>query len=140
MPPKEVFISHSSQDKEITARIAETLRNHRIPVWYSATNIRGAQQWQDEIGKALKRCDFFLVLLSNNSIASEWVKRELAYALNHGQYTENILPILLEGCDYESLSWTLGSFQMIDLARNYEEGCRDILNTWGFGLDLDKLR
>ncbi len=140
MPPKEVFLSHSSHDVEVTTRIAETLRNHGIPVWYSATNIRGAQQWQDEIGRALKRCDFFIVLLSNHSIVSEWVKRELSYALNHTQYSEKILPVTLEFCDYESLSWTLGSFQMVDLMRDYEDGCRSILNTWGFGLDVDKLR
>jgi hypothetical protein len=140
MPPKEVFLSHSSQDREITQRIAVTLRNHGIPVWYSATNIRGAQQWQDEIGRALKRCDFFIVLLSNQSIASEWVKRELSYALSHGQYTENILPISLEQCDFESLSWTLGAFEMVDLAGDYTEGCRNILNTWGFGLELERLR
>ena len=140
MPPKEVFLSHSSQDREITERIAVTLRNHGIPVWYSATNIRGSQQWQDEIGKALRRCDFFIVLLSHQSIASEWVKRELAYALNHGQYTENILPVLLENCDFEYLSWTLGSFEMVDLTGDYAEGFRHMLNTWGFGLDLEKLR
>lgn len=140
MPPKEAFLSHSSQDREITERVAATLRNHGIPVWYSATNIRGAQQWQDEIGKALKRCDFFIVLLSNQSIASEWVKRELAYALNHGQYTENILPVLLEPCDFESLSWTLGAFEMVNLTGDFAEGCRNMLNTWGFGLDLERLR
>lgn len=139
MPPKEVFLSHSSQDGVITARIAETLRNHGIPVWYSATNIIGAQQWHDEIGKALKRCDWFMILLSNDSIVSRWVKLELAYALNHSQYYEKILPVTLEDCDYESLSWTLDSFQMVDLNHDHEAGCRDILNTWGFGLDIDKL-
>ena len=51
MPPKEVFLSHSSANDVVTRRLAETLRNHGIPVWYSATNIRGSQQWQDEIGK-----------------------------------------------------------------------------------------
>ena len=50
------------------------------------------------------------------------------------------IPITLENCDYESLSWTLDSFQMVDLHADYEAGCRDILNTWGFGLDVDNLR
>lgn len=139
MPPKEVFLSHSSHDKEVTTRIAETLRNHGIPVWYSATNIRGAEQWHDEIGRALKCCDFFIVLLSKHSIVAEWVKRELLYALTHAQYSEKILPVILEPCDYESLSWTLDSFQMIDLASDYKDGCRSILKTWGFGLDFEKL-
>jgi hypothetical protein len=138
MPPKEVFLSHSSENEAITRRLAETLRNHGIPVWYSATNIRGAQQWHDEIGKALKRCDWFIVLLSNDSITSRWVKMELAYALRHSQYSERILPILLEECDYESLSWTLDSFQIVDLSGDFETGCTDTLNTWGFGFDPEK--
>lgn len=139
MPPKEVFLSHSSQDGEVTRRIGETLRNHAVPVWYSETNIVGAQQWHDEIGKALRRCDWFVLLLSESSIASRWVKMELQYALNHSQYTERILPVLLENCDYESLSWTLGAFHMVNLQDDFAVGCRGILATWGFGLDPDKL-
>ena len=137
MPPKEVFLSHSSANQDITQRIAETLRNHGIPIWYSPTNIRGAQHWHDEIGKALRRCDWFIVLLSSDSVVSRWVKMELAYALNHAQYTEKILPVTLEHCDYESLSWTLGSFQMIDIEQGFEAGCTEILNTWGYGFDPD---
>lgn len=88
MPPKEVLLSHSSENEVITRRLAETLRNHGVPVWYSATNIRGAQQWHDEIGRALKRCDWFIILLSNDSIVSQWVKMELAYALRHRTLSE----------------------------------------------------
>ena len=139
MPPKEVFLSHSSKDAVITRRLAETLRNHGIPLWYSATNIRGAQQWHDEIGRALKRCDWFIVLLSNDSITSRWVKMELAYALRHSQYSEKILPILLEKCDYESLSWTLDSFQIVDLSGDFETGCTDTLSTWGVEFAPEKL-
>jgi hypothetical protein len=40
-------------------------------------NIRGAQQWHDEIGTALKRCDWFLLVLSPQSVRSMWVKHEL---------------------------------------------------------------
>ena len=139
MAPKEVFLSHSSKDKEITEKVAETLRNHNIPVWYSDTNIKGAQQWHDEIGKALRRCDWFIILLSTDSILSKWVKMELGYALNHSQYNEHILPVTLENCDYESLSWTLGFFQMADLSNNIEDGYRELLKTWGFGFDPSKM-
>lgn len=135
MPPKEVFLSHSSQDAAVTRRIAETLRNHAVPVWYSETNIVAAQQWHDEIGNALRRCDWFVLLLSESSIASQWVKMELQYALNHSQYFERILPVMLEECDYESLSWTLGAFQMVNLRNDFEDGCRNLLGAWGYGLD-----
>ncbi len=77
MSPKEIFLSHSNLDRSFADSIAETLRGHGIPVWYSQTNILGAQQWHDEIGEALKRCDWFIVVLSPNSVQSMWVKREV---------------------------------------------------------------
>lgn len=58
MPPNEVFLSHSSLDRPFVTGLAELLRQHGVPVWYSQSNILGAQQWHDEIGAALKRCDF----------------------------------------------------------------------------------
>ena len=112
MKPKEVFLSHSSKNRKKASEIVSKLKAHKIPVWYSDKNIVGAQQWHDEIGKALKRCDWFIVLLSKNSVESSWVKRELTYALKHSQYENHILPILIENCDYEDLSWTLDIFEI----------------------------
>lgn len=84
--PNEVFLSHAHQDKELAIQVAATLRRHRVPVWYSPTNILGAQQWHDEIGAALQRCDWFAVMLSPAAVGSKWVKRELVYALWENQY------------------------------------------------------
>ncbi len=56
-------------------RISGLLRRHGIPVFFSPQNIIGAQQWQDEILKALQRCDWFLVLLSPDAVDSMWVIR-----------------------------------------------------------------
>ena len=64
---------------------------------------------------------------------------ELGYALNHSQYDDHILPVTLVGCDYESLSWTLGVFQMADLSKDMEDGYRNVLDTWGYGFDLTKM-
>ena len=61
--PREAFLSHSSKDRKMAQRVAATLRNHGVPIWYSETNLVGAQQWHDEIGKALERCDWFLIIL-----------------------------------------------------------------------------
>ena len=74
MIPHEAFLSHSSLDQDFVTYLAEVLRRHGVPVWYGQTNILGAQQWHDEIGAALKRCDWFLLVLSANSVASMWVK------------------------------------------------------------------
>jgi hypothetical protein len=133
MMPKEIFLSHSSKNKAKAEEFAEIIRRHGIPIWYSKTNIRGAQQWMLEIGNALKRCDWFVVLISKDSVNSTWVKRELAYALCHNQYEQHILPVIIEDCDPEDLSWTISIFQMIDM-KVYDPGtCQELLRTWGVG-------
>jgi hypothetical protein len=57
MLPQEVFLSHSDRDRPFVTELADMMRHHGIPVWYSRTNILGAQQWHDEIGAALRRCE-----------------------------------------------------------------------------------
>ena len=140
MIPKEVFLSHSSRNLKKATKVAETLRNHGVPVWFSPSNIKTAQQWHDEIGRALRRCDWFLVLLSNSSIKSKWVKMELSYALNHSQYDDHIVPVKIDACDHEDLSWTLDVFQMAHLSGSKHDGYTQILNGWGLGFDLTKMR
>jgi hypothetical protein len=133
MPPKEIFLSHSNLDKDFADLVADTLRQHGIPVWYSQTNILAAQQWHDEIGEALKRCDWFIVILTENSVSSMWVKREVMFALNDNRFANRIIPIIYQPCDPDDLSWTLSLNQTIDFSKDSIEGFRELLRTWGFG-------
>lgn len=133
MLPSEIFLSHSSLDQPFATSVVETLRQHGMPVWHSQTNIVGAQQWHDEIGAALKRCDWFAVLLSPNSVNSVWVKREVLFALNDNRYADRSVPVLCRPCDYDQLSWTLSLLQMVDFTGDFDDGCRALLRVWGIG-------
>jgi len=131
LPPREVFLSHAHQDKSFSSRLAEALRRHGISVWYSRDRILGAQQWHDEIGKALGRCDWFAVLLTPAAVRSEWVKRELLFALQRKRYRKRIVPLLRRTCRYDRLSWTLDGMQRIDFTADFDAGCRALLKMWG---------
>ena len=127
----DVFISHSSRDRVFVEKLVGVLREHGIACWYAPTAILGAQQWQDEIGHALRRCNWFLLVLSKNSLESKWVKRELSYALEDDRYNEHILSIVKTPGDYRSLSWTLTSLQRVDFAGNFDDACASLLRVWG---------
>ncbi len=60
----KVFLSHSSRDRAFVLRLVKVLSQHQIKFWYSETDIKGAKQWHDEIGRALAECDWFLVVLT----------------------------------------------------------------------------
>ncbi len=111
IPTGSVFLSHSAKDRAFVLRLAKILKQHKIPFWYSATHIVAAKQWHDEIGRALNRCNWFLVVLTPDAVRSAWVKRELLFALNEGRYNEKIIPVLRKPCKYARLSWTLPEFE-----------------------------
>ena len=114
-------------------KLVDVLRGHGIPVWYSETNIQGAQQWHDEIGVALQRCDWFVLVLSPHAVESKWVKRELLYSLQQDRFDGRIAPVLYQRCSCDDLSWTLSQMQMVDFTSGFDDGCRDLLRIWGVG-------
>lgn len=137
MPPKknaakpaEAFLSHSSKNLAFASQLAKVLSAHQVKTFFSKKHIQGAQQWHDEIETALKRCDWFVVVLSPQSVASQWLKHELIYALQANRYKGRIVPILYRPCDTDKLSWTLSGFQWIDFRKDFHQGCRDLLAIW----------
>ncbi|MCP4592400.1 MAG: toll/interleukin-1 receptor domain-containing protein [bacterium] len=131
MVPSEVFLSHSDRDREFVVRLYDVLVNHGVPVWMSHRDVRGAQQWHDEIGAALGRCDWFVVVLSPASVDSLWVKRELLYALQAPRFNGHIVPVLLETSEAERLSWTLPLLQFVDFRSGFDGGMKALLRVWG---------
>lgn len=133
MMPNEVFLSHSNVDQDFAINLVNVLRRHGIPLWYSQADILGAQQWHDEIGAALQRCDWFVLILSPNAVDSIWVKRELIFALQQNRFENRIIPLLYQTCDSERLSWVLPIFQTIDFRSSFDSGYRALLRIWGLG-------
>jgi hypothetical protein len=129
--PKKLFLSHASQDRPFVNKLATFLAERRIPFWYSKRNLVGAQQWHDEIGRALKTFDWFLVVLSSAAVRSKWVKRELLYALQADRYENRIVPVRIEPCDVEALSWTLASIQRVDFLKGFKKSCHELIKIWG---------
>lgn len=122
MPAGELFLSHATPDRAFVERLTKRLAARKIRFFYSKRHIAGARQWHDELGAALNRCTWFVLILSKKSVKSEWVKRELLFALQSPRYRTRILPVLLADCAVENLSWTLPSFQFVDFRPDFEAG------------------
>jgi hypothetical protein len=130
MRPREIFLSHASADRLAAGKIVASFRAHGIKVWYSRIHLRGAHAWHDEIGRALARCDWFVVLLTPAAVKSEWVKREVTYAVIEKRYCRRIVPVLLRNCRHEKISWTLAGVQMVDFRANFRDGLQELLKIW----------
>lgn len=137
--PVEVSLSHSAKDKRFLKRLSGVLRDHEVPVWFSEHGIRGAAQWHDEIGAALARCDWMIVILSPAAIASRWVKREVTHAIEEPRYDGRIIPVRISACEAKELSWVLPQIQTIDFIGRFDEACRELFGIWGIRYQKDSL-
>jgi hypothetical protein len=129
--PVEVFLSHSAKDKRFLKRLVPVLRDHGLSAWFSEHGIRGAAQWHDEIGAALARCDWMIVILSPAAVASRWVKREVTHAVEEPRFDGRIIPLRISVCSAKELSWVLPQIQTIDFIGRFDDACRELFAIWG---------
>jgi hypothetical protein len=73
------------------------LKGFNVPIWFDDVELKIGENLSNEIKQAITDASFFCVLLSRNSLNSDWVKKELNWAQAKQRLTKFfILPILLE--------------------------------------------
>jgi uncharacterized protein YjbI with pentapeptide repeats len=74
------FISYSTKDQEFAERLHADLQNKGVRCWFAPHDLPvGAKTW-DAIGKAIELHDKVLLVLSQNSVDSDWVEDEVQKA------------------------------------------------------------
>ena len=97
----KVFISHSSQDKPFARRLGNDLRGRGASVWIDEVEIKVGDSLIEKISEGLEENNALVIILSEASCSSEWVKREVNIALTkeiQGKAIK-VYPILLEDCE-----------------------------------------
>lgn len=123
--PIRVFISHNHQDREFVERvITAPLAKHRIQTWYSNADIIPGQQYVTAIEDGLLKCDWMLVVLTENTLKSDWVKAEVETAMRDSRFENRIVPILAGAGSASQIHVKLGLIQGIDLQGEADPGER----------------
>jgi len=113
----QVFLSYAREDRARAKQIYDSLIAEGFKPWMDIRDLNPGEMWQRSIDKALRRSDFVLVLLSNNSINKRgYVQVELKEALSVFSETPSgdllLIPVRLEECQ---LPLDLAHFQSVDL-------------------------
>jgi len=74
------FISYSTKDREFAAHLHTDLQDNRVRCWFAPHNIKGGTKIHEQIDEAIRIYDRLLLILSDHSMTSEWVKTEIAHA------------------------------------------------------------
>lgn len=119
----DVFISYSHEDEGEAREIKERLSKKNITSFLAPKDLKTGDTFEDKIKENLRKCKAVFLLLTPNSLGSEWVITEWGAAWALGRH---IFPILLR-CNISDLPDRLKRLQSKDyhkldhVIREYEE-------------------
>jgi len=87
----DVFISYASEDQSTVVELVRILKDRAWEVWWDRA-IGPGRDFEDEIDSALNRSSCVLVLWSQYSVASKWVRMEAREAKER----DIMVPVLLD--------------------------------------------
>ena len=74
------FISYSTKDQAFADRLYADLQAKGVRCWFAPHDIRGGRKIHEQIDEAIRVHDKLLLILSEHSMASDWVGTEIADA------------------------------------------------------------
>jgi len=129
----KVFISHSTKDKEFVDKLQSRLLEFGIKLFQFNTNLQQGDTVLSTIKEALRNSDYIIVVLSKDSVKSDWINFEISTVLlNEISKEETLLiPILIEDCE---IPYSLSDRFFADFRKSFNSGFDTLL----LGLKRDK--
>lgn len=121
-----VFISYNHADREFAGWLAEQLLSHRVAVWYDEWEMRVGDSLRRKVQDGIDTSAYLIIVLSPDSVNSEWVSQELDGALVKELESKRVfvLPVLHKDC---AIPLFLKSKLYADFRNDSEEGLEKVL-------------
>ena len=95
------FISYASRDRDEVLRRVQMLASVGIKYFQDVLTLEPGDRWSKKIELGIDECDLFLLFWSSEAKRSEWVRREVEYALSRKAGNDlsppEIRPVIVEG-------------------------------------------
>jgi TIR domain len=130
----KLFVSYSHADIRFVRKLCDDLSKYGYQVWRDERDLRVGDSIAEKVREAIDRADFFLLVISPESIVSPWVRREIDVGLNaelDGDIRK-FLPILYRGVEVPSL--VKGRLYADFRPGKYRSGFAALLKTLDFDL------
>jgi hypothetical protein len=96
----DVFISYSRKDETRAVEIQEAIKKSGLHVWRDKDQIMAGDLFVKKIEEALEQTYAVIILISKNSMESNWVEEEYCRAISISNSLQNplrIIPVLIGG-------------------------------------------
>lgn len=97
----QVFVSYSLEDTIFVKDLKKRLQQKGVNIWVASGEIKVGDSLIEKIREGLNTSSYVIAVLSETSINSNWVKKELDIAMTQeieGE-TVKVLPVLIDECE-----------------------------------------
>jgi len=98
------FISYSSKDQEFAEKLHADLRSKNVRCWFAPEDLKIGDRLRPSFDEAIRVHDKLMVLLSENSVSSPWVEKEVETAFEKERREKRtvLFPIRLDDAVMET--------------------------------------
>lgn len=107
---QQVFVSYSRKDIDFARKLAGDLEKAGFETWWDISDLKGGDDWVRIIPAAIEASQYFIILLSPDSVLSLWVEKEYLHAL---KLNLKIIPIMIRPC---SVPFALANINYLDFS------------------------
>lgn len=132
----DIFISYSREDKAIVLPFIDKINKEvGTQCWIDLDGIESGEQFENKIIQAIDSAQIVLFVLSDNSLKSDWTKREVYYA---EQKKKKIIPVVIDGKGLRD--WFMFHFQNVDyIDAKSDEQCKKLIRDLRKRLNRDEI-
>jgi hypothetical protein len=112
-----VFISYSVKDKAFVSKLNNDLNLNGVNTWVDIQQINPGEMWKDSLEIALRNANLIIVVLSENSLNSNYVLREFTASIRAGK---RVITIKIGHLDIEKVPNTVKDIQWLDFTDDYQ--------------------
>lgn len=138
-----IFLCHSHEDNKFVRKLAADLKKNGVKIWIDEAEILLGDNVIEKIGEGIKSSDYLGVVLSEVSVKSKWVQKELSTALTTEIKNKEVkvLPLLIGEIENSSIPTELIDKSYADFRKeeDYNLSLKKILKRCKIGekIELD---
>ena len=107
----DVFISYKSDEEEYARKIRSVLEANGISCWMAPDSIPLGSNYMKQIPLAIDHCKAMIILLSEKSQNSVWVKNEFSQAVTKNKL---IIPYVIQDCPLQDeFAFSMSTMQQV---------------------------
>jgi len=89
----KLFISYSNVDIDFVEKLIKEIEQYRVNVLFDKHELNVGDNIHQKLNELVENCDYFLVVISENSNSSQWLQKEIELAVNNNK---KVLPVIVD--------------------------------------------